>query len=439
MRIASFVLAFMICTLYSASVFAQQPEISNFRPYDKEGVNQFETPKEDSKDFDGVKVRLGGNFTQQFQSLDHTNTADVVFNADSSANLNQLIDLRPGFNLATANLNVDVQLQDGIRLNLVTYLSSRHHSEAWVKGGYIQIDRVPFIESEFIDNIMDFVTIKFGHMELNYGDAHFRRTDNGNAMYNPLVGNYILDAFSTEIGGEVYFQRNGILAMVGLTGGEIKGDVTQVVGPTTDDKQKRSPSVLGKIGYDDQLNENIRLRATGSVYYTASSSRNFLYSGDRAGSRYYLAMENTGASTGTNFTSGRYNPVFLDKVTAIMGNIFIKAYGLEVFGTYETATGRSSFETELRTVNQIAVEALYRLGKKENFYIGGRYNTVTAETAPDTEVSLNRYQIGLGWFIIPNILLKAEYVNQDYVDFPTSDIRNGGNYNGVMIEAVVGF
>ena len=40
-------------------------------------------------------------------------------------------------------------------------------------------------------------------MEINYGDAHFRRSDNGNAIYNPFVGNYIMDAFTTEIGGEV--------------------------------------------------------------------------------------------------------------------------------------------------------------------------------------------------------------------------------------------
>ena len=53
---------------------------------------------------------------------------------------------------------------------------------------------------------MKYVTLRVGHFEINYGDAHFRRTDNGNAMYNPLVGNYILDAFTTEIGGEAYLR-----------------------------------------------------------------------------------------------------------------------------------------------------------------------------------------------------------------------------------------
>jgi hypothetical protein len=89
---------------------------------------------------------------------------------------------------------------------------------------------------------MEYVTLRLGHFEINYGDAHFRRTDNGNALYNPFVGNYILDAFTTEIGGEVYVRSNGLMAMVGVTGGEIRG---QVLRP--DD---RAPAYLGKLGFD---------------------------------------------------------------------------------------------------------------------------------------------------------------------------------------------
>ena len=44
-----------------------------------------------------------------------------------------------------------------------------------------------------------------------------------------------------------------------------------------------------------------------------------------------------------------------------------------------------------------------------------------------------------GWFITPAISLKAEYVNQKYNDFPTWDIRNGGKFNGFMIEGGVAF
>jgi hypothetical protein len=108
-------------------------------------------------------------------------------------------------------------------------------------------------------------------MEINYGDSHFRRTDNGNAMYNPFVGNYIMDAFTTEVGGDLTFQSNGFLIVGGLTGGEIQGGVTS--------PDKRKISLLGKLGYDKQLSEDFRVRLTGSIYTTSGSVRNTLYGG----------------------------------------------------------------------------------------------------------------------------------------------------------------
>ena len=59
----------------------------------------------------------------------------------------------------------------------------------------------------------EIATIRVGHFEINYGDAHFRRSDNGNAMFNPFVGNYLMDAFTTEIGGEVYLRSKGVMLM----------------------------------------------------------------------------------------------------------------------------------------------------------------------------------------------------------------------------------
>ena len=86
------------------------------------------------------------------------------------------------FNLATANLNLDVQLGDGIRLALENYMSSRHHSEFWVKGGYIQVDKLPMFSNPAV--VDELCHRQDRHFEVNYGDQHFRRTDNGNAMWN---------------------------------------------------------------------------------------------------------------------------------------------------------------------------------------------------------------------------------------------------------------
>ena len=433
----------ILLVLMAFSLYGQlQTDLSYWRPNDKRGINMFEDSKIDTVDFEGVRVRVGGAFAQQFQALSHSNESEFVDDGDGG-NANELYALSSGFNLATANLHIGAQLADGIRLDLITYLSSRHHPEAWVKGGYIQFDKLAFLNSEFVDNIMKTVTIRVGHMEVNYGDQHFRRTDNGNALYNPFVGNYIMDAFNTEIGAEIYYKKNSILGMIGFTGGEIKGDVSEVPDLPNDDKAKRSPTILAKIGYDNGLmgsyTGKVRFRITGSMYYTASSSRNFLYSGDRGGSRYYLVMEPMGASTSSNFRSGRYNPNYLDEVTAFQINPFVKFGGLEFFGTYEHAMGKTQFEPDTRASDQIAAEVIYRFGKKENVYLAARYNTISSEDANDGDIKIDRFSAAAGWFITRNIVLKAEYVNQNYKDYPETSIFHEGNFNGLMIEAVVGF
>jgi hypothetical protein len=432
--IATFILAL------TTNLSAQRDRINNFRSYDKEGLNVFEAPKSLNTEFNGIKLRIGGAFTQQFQALSHENTAF----SDSTGVLNPLYALGKGFNLAAANLNIDVQLADGVSLNMITYLSSRHHSEAWVKGGYIQFDKLPFIKNESITNLMKKVTIKVGHMEVNYGDAHFRRTDNGNAIFNPFVGNYLIDGFNTEIGTEIYYRNNGIIGMLGVTGGEINGNIADLdpnnVGSTeTDDKLARSPSIFGKLGYDKQITEDLRFRVTGSMYYTASSSRNHILDGDRAGSRYYLVMSAPGARAGDDFRTGRYNPSFGDELSLFMGNVFLKYQGFELFGIVESGSGKSSNEATTRNYTHIATDLVYRIGKNENVYVGGRYNTVKADDISGVEVTINRMQFGAGWFITKNVLAKVEYVNQDYKDFAATSRFADGKFNGIMVEAVVGF
>lgn len=417
----------------SLSTFAQglQRDMQFWRPYDQRGINVFETGKADTIEYEGMKVRIGGHFTQQWQSLSHSNTASPVLNANN-VNLNQLIDIGAGTNLATANLNVDVALADGLRLNLILYLSSRHHSETWVKGGYLQVDKLSFLNIGNTDWFDKYLTLRVGHMQINYGDAQFRRTDNGNAIYNPFIGNYIMDAFTTEVGGELFFQSNGILAMAAVTGGEIQGGVTN--------PNARKPSFIGKLGYDKQLSDDLRVRLTGSVYTTSGSARNTLWGGDRAGSRYYLVMENTLASTSANFTSGRINPGQTNNITALVVNPFIKFHGLELFGNFEQSKGRAANETDDRTWKQTGLDLVYRFGRNEKYYVAGRYNEVNGKLAGSgLDVSLDRIQIGGGWFVTKNVLAKLEYVQQNYSNFAATDIRNGGKFNGLMIEGVIGF
>lgn len=412
----------LVAILISATTFAQDKRhLDNYRSPDKNGINVFEAPKDTISTFDGIKVRIGGASALQFQALSHENSGVV-----------ELMEIGDNFNLATANLDLDVALADGVRMHLRTYLSSRHHPEPYVKGGYMQIDNFNFISEGFLAETMKYVTIKFGHMQNNYGDAHFRRSDNAMAFFNPFVGNYIMDSFTTEVGGEIYFQRNGFLMMVGVSNGKLNQAVTA--------PGRTSPSFLGKLGYDKQINDDLRLRLTGSVYSTAHTARSFLYAGDRAGSRYYFVMELPDATSAGNFTSGRFNPALNNQVTAVMFNPFVKYQGFEFFGLYERAEGKAATEADTRVFTQLGAEALYRFGNNENFYFGGRFNQVSGEQiGTGNDIEITRFQLGAGWFMTKNILTKIEYVNQTYDGFSTGDRFDEGKFNGLMVEAVISF
>jgi hypothetical protein len=404
-------------------------EINHFRPADQRGVNMFETPKEDIVPFDGFVLSFGGAFTQEFQGLAHENRANAVL--VNGVNQNQLMTIGHGFNNAVANLNINAQIAPGIRVAMTSYLSARHHQETWVKDGYILIDDSP-IDNALLKGIMKYTTMRVGHFEINYGDGHFRRSDNGNGMYNAFAGNYILDAFTTEIGAEVYARSKGLIAMLGTTSGEVKGQVTN--------PQGRSMSVLGKVGFDKQLTGAVRVRLTGSFYANNKAASNTLYTGDRAGSAYYSILENSASTETANAWSGQVRPGFANKVNAEVINPFIKVGGAEFFGSFETATGGSFTEPKLRTLHQNVYEGLYRFAG-DKFYAGGRYNTLKGQliSKSSADASVERYQIGGGWFVTPNVLAKVEYVNQKYTDFPITDIRYGGKFSGFMIQGVVGF
>ncbi len=424
-------LSLVLIVLFAFQSQAQQRDLDNFRFPDKRGINQFETPKDTISTYEGVHVRIGGAFALQFQALDHENGGPFP---DRNGEPTNLIEIGNNFNLPTANLDLDVQLYPGLRMHLRTYLSSKHHPEPFVKDGYFQIDRLDFISPGFLDNVMDHLTIRIGHMETNYGDAHFRRTDNAMAFYNPFVGNYIMDSFTTEVGGEVYFRKNNFLLMGGMTNGKLNQSVTN--------PQSSGVALIGKIGYDNYETvgeDDLRFRLTGSVYHTNKIPNSFLYGGDRAGSRYYLVLEEVGATPAANFTSGRYNPAFGNEITAFMINPFLKYGGLEFFGTYERAGGKRLTQTDERYFTQWAGDLIYRFGQNENFYVAGRYNTINGDDVSGVEIDIDRIQIAAGWFMTKNIMTKLEYVKQEYDGFRPGTRFHQAQFDGLVLEAVISF
>jgi len=204
----------------------------------------------------------------------------------------------------------------------------------------------------------------------------------------------------------------------------------------------------GKLGYDKQVDEDLRVRLTGSVYSAQGADNgNHLYSGDRAGARYYDVLgfiAPSDSAVTTNFRSGRFNPGF-SKETAIQINPFIKYRGLEFFGVIENTTGNNARgDREDGSYTQLGAELLYRFGSWNQLYLGARYNSVTgySDYAPGTDKpadkSINRLNIGGGYFMTKNTLVKLEYVSQNYDENFTGHLQDA-NFSGVVMEAVISF
>ena len=448
---------FFVSNIQAQASFGQ---VQNIIPRDKDGINQFDV-KKDSAAFKGLSVYLGGAFALQYQALNSFNDHSAT-SLPTTVTGYRLNNLSNNLNLPVANMTFGAQLADGVRVNLELYLASRHHNETWVKGGYLQIDKLDFIKKDFLAGFMKYATIKIGQMENNYGDAHFRRSDNGSTLVNPFIENNIMDAFITEPGIELYYNRSGFVSMLGVTNSKLNQSVAEIVPGTPtvalpDQNSTISPTILAKFGYDKQIDKDLRVRITGSLYHVSNMSSS-LYSSDRAGSHYYGVMSHAayqvgGNNVASNFDvtankdTGRFNPGFGNWATSIMFNPFIKYQGFELFGTVELASGGDvKGNDDKRTFNQYAGDIVYRFGKSENLFLGAKYNTISGKlkNVDANKVSINRIEVSSGWFMTKNILAKLAYINQSYIDFPEFVGSNpndlyGGNFNGIMFESVITF
>jgi hypothetical protein len=116
--------------------------------------------------------------------------------------------------------------------------------------------------------------------------------------------------------------------MLAATGGEVHGQVTT--------PEKRSIGTIGKVGIDQKLRSELRVRLTGSFYANNKAASSTLFTGDRGGSTYYDCSRTPQSTETANAWSGQIRPGFSNKVNAEVINPFIKIGGAE-----SSATSRS--------------------------------------------------------------------------------------------------
>jgi hypothetical protein len=460
-----YLLAVSLLSMAAANAQVSFGHMQNQIPRNKNGINVFDV-KKDTVEFKGLSVDLGGAFNMDFQAINSFNDQPANFPAPSNITGYRLMNTENNFTLPAADMTIGAQLFDGVRVNLDIYLASRHHNETYARGGYLQIDKLDFIKKDFLADVMKYATIKIGQMENNFGDAHFKSSDNGSTLRNAFVGNNIMNSFTTEMGIEVYYNRNGWVSMLGATNGNLNQGTQEVTFPTLspatpDANTSVSPTILAKLGYDKQLNEDLRVRLTGSYYHNANLGNSNLYSSSRSGFGFWgvlnnNAYKNNGVEVASSYNAkstpeATFNPNFKNWATSYMINPFVKYKGFEFFGTIELASGGDKAGVDAkRTADQYAGDIVYRFGKTEQFYIAGKYNTVSGKlsNADAKKVTVDRFESSIGWFMTKNIVAKLDYVSQNYRDYtqfignPATGIANnfyGGKFNGIVFEAAISF
>jgi hypothetical protein len=55
------------------------------------------------------------------------------------------------------------------------------------------------------------------------------------------------------------------------------------------------------------------------------------------------------------------------------------------------------------------------------------------------DITVDRQALAAGWFISPTMLTKVEYVQQSYDGFASTNILNGAEFSGFVIQGALAF
>ena len=381
-----------------------------------------------------TELSIGVHTVGTLQDLDHEN----AFNADGK----RLGDLEPGFQTAWGNLDFLATFgeEKEIEMFFDLYIASRNHpSQTYGHEGYLIVRDLPKSLQGFtlLDRALDHVDLKVGHFEADFGDHRLRRSDNADVQKNPFIGNFVIDPEFVEVGAEVSGGSDRLSWMVGFGNGT----------NTEDFQDERGTSLRAKVTALPV--ENLR---TSLSYYTVDHSGNpvragggsaaQLYSGNRSGERY-------GGILGGGQAPGQVLPQAGQDLTAYQLDVTWSGTPVELYASYgrtsDADTNGSAVGSPEESWDYYAAEALYRFS--DRLYTGVRYSAADADRLRDTasEGSVQRLQVGGGFWATDNLLVKLEYVTQDYRDFLVGDLVSGvqawrdPSFDGLVAEVSFSF
>lgn len=363
---------------------------------------------------DNLELWIGVNTVGTFQALDQKN----AFNAKNET----LGETDPGFQTAWGDLKFGLFYGEkkDIEMFFDVYLASRPHpSQTYGHQGYLLIHNLPDpIAVPFVNNALKYVDIKVGAFEIDYGDQWMHRSNNADVQRNPLIGNFVLDPNSTEVGGEIITKPN-------RWGGALVGVAS---GTTTENFSEGRP-----LGYHGKvwITPVKPIRASFSIYdvdhsdtapRSSGGSGATIITGNRSGERYGGILGGGQAPGGVLTNIGKDVTMWEAAVTADFGRaIFFADYGR----AEDNDVNGSLAGKPRESWNYYAAQGTLKLTEK--FYGAARYSVAEADelATRSSNGKVARYQVGGGYWVNKYLLAKLEYVHQNYDGFASGTVVNG--------------
>jgi hypothetical protein len=365
--------------------------------------------------YEDMHLYVGLDTVGRFQFLTQNN---VFVKGADQGNIN------PGFQTPFGDLNFLARIPGKLDVYFDSYIASRPHpSTTYGHEGYMVIKALPApFDTGLMGDVFNYINVKVGAFDIDFGDDNYRRSDNAIVQRNPLIGNPLVDPSVEEIGGEVYSVKGPIYWLAGMTSGTTTEHFD--FGP--------EPAVHGKL-WAYPLPD---LRTSVSAYYAnlADSSTPYensnLFAAIRSGGVYAAVF-------GGGDNPGQITPAAGKDMTAVQADATWERWPFEVYSnvgwTNDSAYGeRWTYAT---------FEPVYHITPA--LYVAGRYSAAIAGAVygVDTHGWVDRIQVGGGYFITNNLLAKLEYVYQQYHNFSLADGLVSGvdayrspRFDGVVME-----
>lgn len=400
--------ALVLTTLALAITIAAPAPAQNIGPAEKATVSIAKTGD--------LEVFFGVETVGTLQALDHKD----AYNAAGT----KLPSIDPGFQTAWGNLEFGASYGANRELEMFfdLYLASRPHaSQTYGHQGYLLLHDVPenMRNLRVLDRVFDYVDIKAGHFQINWGDNYYHRSDNADVQRNPLIGNFVVDPEIAAVGAEIYSQPNPYFnAMLGLTSGTTTENFVEGRGHGIHAKVWGNPIQPLRIAGSYMAFDH-----SDNPTQAAGGTQGQFFSGNRGGERY-------GGIFGGGGAPGQVLPQAGQDLTAWQGDLTWDANPIRVWVAYGNTRDRdingSAVGSPEEEWNYYMAELRYQLTR--NIYAAARYSGAAADMigGAASDGTVDRYQIGGGYWLNRFMLAKLEYVHQTYSDFN----------DGVMVSGV---